>query len=364
MNWFKGTVVSLVFIQTTLSFAARVLTQGTLPDTLTVAPVNGHEQFNRAFDQAHKTIDMVMYRLTEPESVQHILAARARGVDIRIIIDQKGITGSAIEVFKKLKAAGVNIVPSSNAFSITHEKAAVFDSQYAIISTINLTRTADYSRDFGILTYAPHVIAEMNRVFEVDWKNAQVNGHETPPLLVGRLAWSPVSSKSKIIGLINFAKKSVWIEVENLGDTDILTLLVKKAKSGVSVVVITPACLPGEIENAKRNVSFLQGLESNGVIAMGNVPPYNFNAPYIHAKAAVIDNFWFYVGSENFSNNSLNYARELGIIEGSATIAKQLSEVIQFDFKNARKASELDQIDCTHAFDFNRPTPIPQTGNL
>jgi phosphatidylserine/phosphatidylglycerophosphate/cardiolipin synthase-like enzyme len=316
-----------------------------LPDSLSVTPDDGHSLFNDNIDLAHQHIEMVMFHLSDPETVAHLIQAHQRGVSIRLILDGKMLSSNSSQAIRdSLLQNGIEVRSSSTAFSITHEKAAVFDGHEAIVSSINLTKNVGFTRDFGILTEDADVVAEMESVFEADWKNAEGNGSVTPELSNGKLIWSPVNSKEKIISLIQKAQQSLFVETENLGDSDVLAALEAKAKEGVKVTVVVPACVEGMTPT--RNLPYLQSLADSQVNALASVPPYSSAHPYIHAKAIVVDGETFYVGSENLSHNSLQNAREVGLIEQNPSIAKSIATILENDATEAKAVGELQNFSC------------------
>ena len=56
--------------------------------------------------------------------------------------------------------------------------------------------------------------------------------------------------------------------------------------------------------------------------------------PYVHAKSLVADGARAYVGSENFTQNSLTNNRELGIIFSSAPEVNKVLTTTHGDFAN------------------------------
>lgn len=331
--------VFFILLKATIGFAA--VDDSLPPDLLTVTPNEGHSLFNDSIDSAQQQIDMVMFHLSDPDTVSHLLQARERGVTIRIILDGKVLASSSAQAIRdSLSAKGVEVRASSTAFSITHEKAAIFDGKKAIVSSINLTKTVAVTRDFGVLTADTAVIAEMESVFAADWQNAENNGAVTPDLSDVKLVWSPVNSKDKIIALIQGAQHGVLLETENLGDSDVIAALSAKASQGVPVTVVVPACVEGMAPT--RNLPYLQALASGGVSALASAPPYTADHPYIHAKVIVVDGTNFYVGSENLSHNSLASAREVGIIEANSQISQSIAAVLQQDAIEARAIKDFD----------------------
>lgn len=308
-------------------------------DSLSVTPKDGHSLFNDSIDKATTSIDMFMFHLSDLETVKHLVAAKARGVQVRLILDRKTLSApSAKSISDQLTQNGVTVRASTPQFSISHAKTAVFDNQWALVTTINLTRTDWYTRDFGVKTTDMNVVNDVEKVFAADWDNAQNNTNNTPELSDGKLVVSPVNSKDKLLALINSAHQSIYLEVENLGDKEILAALEDRSKNEVKVVVVVPACVEG---GGTRNLPFMTELAGAGVDARLAVPPYTGTNPYIHAKTIVVDGQDFFVGSENFSYNSLLSARELGLIERSSSISSMIQSTIEVDANQATPSAQM-----------------------
>jgi cardiolipin synthase len=309
-------------------------------EILSIAPQDGHLLFAHSIDAARVSIDMVMFRITDREIVNHLLAAKQRGVKIRIIVDQIVMNrNNSKGVFEQLNAAGIEVRLGSPLFSITHSKAALIDYQWALITSMNLTNTATYSRDYGVQTFDQSILNEFQTVFEADWLNAQNQTAVTPNLQNPKLLWSPINAKDKILGLIDSAQSTLKVEVENLGDNDVISHLKLKAMQGVKVTVIVPGCVEG---GGLRNVPFMKDLAASGVDARLSIPPYSEENPYIHAKTIVVDGQFLYVGSENLSYNSLTRARELGLLEYNPQLSARVQQVIDYDYQASIPQSDLN----------------------
>ncbi|MGH7328990.1 MAG: phospholipase D-like domain-containing protein, partial [Polyangiaceae bacterium] len=99
-----------------------------------------------------------MFHLSERSMVDALLAAKARGVDVRIILDEKNLRSkSAKKIADELASHGVVVTPSSPGFSITHVKAMILDDRRAVVMSLNLTTIYDKTRDYGVVTEDPQV---------------------------------------------------------------------------------------------------------------------------------------------------------------------------------------------------------------
>jgi cardiolipin synthase len=249
--------------------------------------------------------------------------AAGRGVAVRVILD--GASLKTAKYAKAAKALGAAVRGSSPAFSITHEKAMVVDHQVAFITAINLTREVATTRDFGVITRAPGVVDDVERLFAADWDNAQTGGNATPVMHEPSLVVSPTGSRDKLVALIGAAKRDLIATVENLGDPAIADALIAAAHRGVEVRVIVPLCDKGndplyDLAPARRF--------AEKKIPIGMMPAQ----PYMHSKMIQIDGAMTYVGSENFSINSLTKARELGVIVANSAAAATIAQAFEADW--------------------------------
>jgi len=99
------------------------------------------------------------------------------------------------------------------------------------------------------------------------------------------------------------------VYAQTLTDPETLSVLRRKAREGVRVRVLL-----GSADVVKDNAALLGKLRGWGVAAAAP------KKPYVHAKAAVADGVFAYVGSANFTANSLDRNREAGLLlpEGGA----------------------------------------------
>ena len=90
---------------------------------------------------AQRSVHMTMYLLSAREVISALTDARARGVEVQVLLN-RAIPGGAMPneaVFATLTAAGVSARWSSSRFSFTHEKCVIVDGAEAWIMTMNTT---------------------------------------------------------------------------------------------------------------------------------------------------------------------------------------------------------------------------------
>jgi phosphatidylserine/phosphatidylglycerophosphate/cardiolipin synthase-like enzyme len=314
-------------------------------------PQDMHRTWLRTISGAKKSIFMEMFHLTDPQIVSE-LRAKGPEVDIQIILDSGNLKDPAtaqIAASLSIGRPNIKVFPSSGppaGFVQTHTKSMVVDGSTALITSINLTNNAAVQRDYGIQTQDGAVIAEMVSVFNADIQNSQnvQNGQQpvkfTPPGVgLGKLIWSPVDSQSRLVSLIGDSlsipegpNKFIYATVENLGDAPIQNALSKAALGGVDVRIIVPQCVLGA--NGPRNYSFFPNLK-NGVQYKVMPHPSSAIQPYMHGKMMLLGNGEAYIGSVNYSKNSTQGNRELGIIFTNQQVAGQLLSVFVADWGQA-----------------------------
>lgn len=283
---------------------------------------------------AHRSIAMIMFHLSERSMIDALLAARARGVDVRLILDAKNLRSkSSQKIVAELRDHGVVVTPSSPNFSITHAKAMVIDDERVVVMSLNLTNIYTKTRDYGVVTTDKDVVAEFERVFAADVQNAAARTKVTPPLTCSKLLWSPVNAEPKLVGLVDSAQHTIVTSTENLGDSAIEAALTRAAARHVSVRVLTPLCDLNP--NPLFNVPLVKKLDADGVDARLMPGPSSPARPYIHAKMMLVDGKKAYVGSVNFSENSTHSARELGIVVDDPVTIAAFSKAFESDWTQA-----------------------------
>lgn len=269
---------------------------------------------------ATRTLDMTMYELVDTTAEQDLVAAAKKGVKVRVILDQNLEKSSNTTAFTYLNANGVSAV-WAKAGRTTHQKTITVDGTSSLIMTGNLTsKYYSTTRDFGVIDTNQLDVAAIEKVFNADFANTAIT-----PTDGDNLVWSPTDSQTQLLALINGASKSLNVENEEMGDTAITSALENAAEKGVNVTI------------TMTNTSNDYATEFDALTSAGaHVSTYTGETPiYIHAKAIVADGATAYVGSENFSNASLNENRELGMITTNSAIVSSVNSTLTKDFTGA-----------------------------
>jgi phosphatidylserine/phosphatidylglycerophosphate/cardiolipin synthase-like enzyme len=304
-----------------------VPTSGTATYTLITEPDQGLTPLYNLLSSAKKSIDITMYELSDTTVTSLLSSTAANGVTIRVILDQNNERANNTAAFNYLQAHSVSVHWANPAYACTHQKTITADQATSAIMTLNLT-PEDYAttRDFAILTSNASDIAAIEATFDADFTNAAI----TPP--TGQdLVWSPTNSRTALIALINGAAKSLLISQEEFADAGIQTAVEAALQRGVTVTLIQ--------ENLGGKYSpVLNTLKSAGaqIVIFSSKTGY-----YIHAKTVLADygtaQAKIFVGSENFSTDSLDKNRELGLIFSDPACIAGIEAAITADYNKGTK---------------------------
>jgi phosphatidylserine/phosphatidylglycerophosphate/cardiolipin synthase-like enzyme len=117
----------------------------------------------KVIGSAQREIRMLSYSFTSPPVARALLAAKKRGVDIRIVADQKNNTsedrsGKARAALSLLAEAGADVRLIS-VYAIHHDKVLVVDGETVELGSFNYSDAAAHRNSENVL---------------VNWKNPQL----------------------------------------------------------------------------------------------------------------------------------------------------------------------------------------------
>jgi phosphatidylserine/phosphatidylglycerophosphate/cardiolipin synthase-like enzyme len=273
---------------------------------------------------ARHTVDLVMYELDDAQAEQLLAGDAAHGVDVRVVL-YSAYTGSENDAaFSYLKGHGVHVRWASSLYALTHQKTLVVDGLVAAIMTLNWTsRYYSDTRDVAVVDRIPADVAAIEATFDADYGGTRIT-----PARGADLVWSPTTSEPALLSLINGAEHDLFVENEEMSSREITDALAAAARRGVDVEV----CMT----NSSSWSSEFATLVGAGV----HLRVYAPDAPlYIHAKVLVRDpgaaDQQAFVGSQNFSTESLLDNRELGIVLNGGSLVGQLETTIRDDYAGA-----------------------------
>jgi cardiolipin synthase A/B len=302
-------------------------------------------------EAARHTLNIRMFLFTDPALLNAVITARHRGVHVRVMLNPARRDGSNDnEVAREaLLAAGVSVRDSSSDFAVTHQKSMVIDSRVGFIESLNWeTRDLTQTRDYAVETTHKLEVAEMVRCFDTDWA-------ERPfvPRADSKLIWCPNNGRQRIADFIDGARETLWLQNERYQDMVIIERLVRAARRGVRVRIMSRALHKLKSKKLFEGVSGLRIVHDVGakVRMLKNLK--------LHGKIMIADDERAIVGSINLSPGSFDERRELAIETSSEHVVRRLVKTAEHDWDHSRKlplsdAAVLADLDDHGVNDVNR----------
>jgi cardiolipin synthase len=303
--------------------------------------------------------------------VEALGRAVARGVSVRVLIDDVGARYRWRTIQGPLRAAGVPVatfiptmvpgwIPYLNLRN--HRKILVSDGTLGFTGGMNIDATFVHDRPEGVryprrLHHDLHfrvqgpVVGELQRVFADDWSFC------TGERLAGE-AWFPTIPPAGPI-----VARCVEDGPDETSDPLLTTLLGAIAAARRSICIMTPYFLPDEALISALEVAALRGVAVDVIIPRINnlrfiqwaMPPFlerileggcrawAASPPFDHSKLTVVDDAWVFVGSANIDARSFRLNFEVNLECYGREFADKVAPFIQRKLQ-ASSPITLDQI--------------------
>lgn len=273
------------------------LTPRSVPLEAFVGPTGLQARISSVIDSAQTSLDVQMYLFTVKPLADRIVAAKQRGVDVRVILDPGSPGNAAVEPI--LMSGGVTFRQATPLYTFAHAKFLIVDRKTAVIMSNNFNVDAMINeRNHGVIDKDPEDVSDLIAIFEMDWAAAGGQPPKPANLDCTRLVVSPDNSKLRLLEHIASAKQSLDVAVMYLSETNVRNAIGTAKMRGVDVRVILS-------DPTDSSVTYLTGL---GIPV--KFPPQSI---FMHAKLIIADGIAF-VGSENMSQTSLTKNREVGVL--------------------------------------------------
>ncbi len=330
-----------------------------LPGNAVKLLINGDEAYPamlKAIENARMSVSLLSYIFDSDRAgekfLEALIAAHARGVEVRVLIDHVGSRYSKANMVDRLRSEGL----SAAAFLVTrtpklikyanlrnHRKILVTDGRIGFTGGTNIREGHWLALNPAEPVQCVHfrldgpVVAHLQEAFAIDWAFASGEA------LHRRDTWFPEIARAGfvaargirhgpdedfeqmtqvILGALATARKSVRVVSPYfLPDTSIIQALNVTAIRGVAVDILIPA---------KNNISFVQWAtvaQLNQLLEKGCRVHFS-TPPFDHTKLMVIDGVWSLIGSTNWDSRSLRLNFEFNVECYDTELAQQLEILI------------------------------------
>lgn len=265
------------------------------PETF-IGPTGLEARMAALIDGAQSTLDIQMYLFTLDALADKIVAAKNRGVSVRVLLDPDHEGNQ--NVTPTLTSGGVNWQNAPTLYTFSHAKYLIADKQQVVIMSMNWNYDAFVSeRNYGIVDRDPEDIADVQAIFDQDWAMASGQQGVVADLSCTRLIVSPTNAKQRLLEHINSAQATLDLELMYISETTIRNAIGAAKTRGVEVRALM-------LEPTSDEVMYLRSL---------GVPVRTPSSFSLHSKLIIADDVAF-VGSENMSFTSLTKNREVGAL--------------------------------------------------
>jgi cardiolipin synthase len=303
---------------------------------------NGEEAYPdmlRAVDGAEHHVHLLAYIFEKDEAgerfVEAFARAAARGVKVRVLMDDVGSATDVSKLEKALRAANVAVdrflplrIPRFRYANLrNHRKILVVDGRVGFTGGMNLRASHCVSRTEGPVEQDLHfrlegpIVEHLQAAFVEDWEFATgeaVRGAEAFPrggcrggVVARGVPFDPGEESDclrwLIVGALSCARTSVRIATPYfLPDAALVAALNVAALRGVRVDVLVPDANDNPVVDWASTAALWQVLTAG--VRVWRTPP-----PFDHTKLLVVDGLWSFVGSANLDPRSLRLNFEFNV---------------------------------------------------
>jgi cardiolipin synthase len=323
-----------------------------------------------AIRDARETISLMSY-IFEPtgaggEIVDALAEAKARGVEVRVLIDDVGTRYARPRVHRVLRRRGVTtatflpaLLPKTfTHFNLrNHAKIMVVDGKVGFTGGINiredcvLASSPKYpTRDLHFRVCGP-VVGQLQRIFAKDW--AFTTGEQ---LLDS--SWFPELEPAGDVlarGIIDGPDR----DINNLERVFLAAITAARE----SIRIVTPYFLPDQVLMHALHLAAQRGVQVDIVVPeVGNLPVVRWamwghfkqflrgNArvwlappPFDHSKLLVVDSYWVSIGSSNWDPRSLRLNFEFNLECYDDELGRSL-DVLALGRRNQSRLLTVDEL--------------------
>ncbi len=282
-----------------------------------------------SIDGAHEEILLAIYAMTNDRIRDALLRAHGRGVDVRIVTDDKAY-GS--EDIRMLADAGIGVTDDQDAYALMHDKFMVIDRQVVWTGSCNYTYYAFYRNNENLVRIKSTKIAEVYRKEFLELADHRyIPGPYISPTL--EIYFSPEDHiRNRVLSMIAHARRGIDFLAFAFTDPEIADALIAAKERGVRIRGVFD-----EKQNSYQKHSKFAYLREAGLSVY-----LDANRFTLHDKVMVIDGKSVLTGSYNFTLKANEENSENMVIVHNAAFAARYEEEFEKIYGAAAEANATD----------------------
>ncbi len=285
-----------------------------------------------ALNGAKNTIDLTSFDLNLPSVVNALVAAKGRGVTVRVVTDEtngsqtlQATTTNGLKAdfnaLTVLGAAKIPVVDGGRSNGLMHDKIILIDGKTLFMGSWNMSYNDTFRNNNNLLeitdgTLIHNYEAKFTELFVAKRFGTKATvGAQTASLSpdgVAVLNYFSPSDKviAKLVAKVNGAKKSIKFMAFTYTQADLGNAMLAREKAGVQV--------QGVIENRGASQGVLPALFCGKVAVETDGNKYT-----MHHKVIIIDDHLVITGSFNFTQTADQANDDNVLIIDNAAVAQQ-----------------------------------------
>lgn len=261
-------------------------------------------------DAAATSVDLLMYQFGDDDYTDALIDAAERGVKVRVLRDADEYLSNAAK--NALEDAGGEVKPAPSQFEHNHTKVMIVDGQLSVVMSANMNDYTAGERNYGIVDRDAEDIADLQAIFDRDWK-----GSGDLDVSCTRLIVSPLNAEERLLEFISSTKTELDIAIMYMSDDDTKAAVMERIAAGIPTRVLL------------ANPEWIADNAATGEALIAEGAEVKFFTKYdLHAKLFISDDRTLF-GSLNASWTSIHSNREVSVIvtepEPVAKIQKQFA---------------------------------------
>jgi phosphatidylserine/phosphatidylglycerophosphate/cardiolipin synthase-like enzyme len=297
-------------------------------DPLTINDPNNpagsiEEKLIQFINAAQSSIHIASFEFNLPRVTDALVAAKARGVDVRWVTDDENgllIDKQPNQEFIRVMSDGVGVKDDAGRSALMHNKFWVFDKSITWTGSTNITVNGIYKQNNNVIVIYSNDIAY---IYEREWEELWAGqlGPRAPSTVSNQwaiLEGTPIQvlfsaedhALGNLVGLVNDAKFNIRFLAFSFTEDSLSQAMISRAKAGVDVQGVY------EKLASQTVASDLRTFWCAGVPVR-----QDGNPSLMHDKVIVIDNSIVVTGSLNFTAGADESNEENVIIIDNPEIA-------------------------------------------